>query len=55
LFDAVGPEDWFIGGGVEHSALGTADGRTIAVTYYTDVSGPERGLHLVTFRFDRKP
>jgi hypothetical protein len=55
LFDAVGPEDWFIGGGVEHSALGSADGRTIAVTYYTDATGPDNGLHLITFRFDRKP
>lgn len=55
LFDAVGPEGWFIGGGVEHAALGSTDGRTIAISYYTDTSGPAFGLHLVTFRFDRKP
>ena len=51
LFDAVPPDDWFIGGGIEHAALAQDGGRTIAVSYYTNATGPEQGLHLVTFRF----
>jgi hypothetical protein len=51
LFNAVPPADWFIGGGVEHAALATEGGRMIAVSYYTNASGAEQGLHLVRFRF----
>ncbi|MBI5490882.1 MAG: hypothetical protein HY905_26355 [Deltaproteobacteria bacterium] len=51
LFDAVPPEEWFIGGGIEHAALAEEGGRTIAVSYFTNAAGPKRGLHLVTFRF----
>jgi len=47
LFDAVAPESWFIGGGSEHPALGSGDGRTIAVSYSTDGA-----VHLVQFRYD---
>lgn len=54
MFDAVPPDDWFIGGGIAHAALSSESGRTIAVSYYTDVSGPDDGLHLVTFRFDEE-
>jgi hypothetical protein len=54
LFDAVPPDDWFIGGGVEHSALADEGGRTIAVSYFSGGSGPEHGLHLVRFRFEEE-
>lgn len=51
LFDATPPDDWFIAGGVEHSALSADGGRTIAVSYFTTTSGAGNGLHLVAFRF----
>lgn len=51
LFDAAPPAEWFIEGGIEHSGLAEENGRTIAVSYFTSASGPEQGLHLVTFRF----
>jgi hypothetical protein len=54
LFDAVAADDRFIAGGIEHSALAADGGRTIAVSYYTDASAPEQGLHMVTFRFSER-
>lgn len=50
LFAAVPPGDWFIGGGSEHAALGSADGREIVVSYSTDPTGAGPDLHLVTLR-----
>jgi len=52
LFEAVPPDDWFIGGGVEHAALRSADGLTLAVTYSTTAAAGPAGLHLVTVRLD---
>ena len=50
LVRAVPPDGWFISGGVEHAALRSADGRTLAVSYHTvSATGPS-GLHLVTVR-----
>ena len=50
LFDAVAPDSWFIGGGVEHAALRSADGATLAITYHVvSATGPS-GLHLVSYR-----
>jgi hypothetical protein len=54
LLDAVPPDDWFIGGGAAHAALGAADGGTIVVSYFTSASGTGHGLHLVTFRFEEE-
>ncbi len=54
LFDALPPDDWFIGGGRVHPALGAPDGRTIAVSYHTRTADLAE-LHLVQFHFDRQP
>lgn len=53
LFDAIPPDDWFIGGGVEHPALRAENGRTLRISYTTNnVEDP--GLHLTTFRFHER-
>jgi hypothetical protein len=50
LVQAVPPHDWFIGGGSEHAALGSEDGRDLVVSYSTDPTGQNAELHLVTVR-----
>jgi hypothetical protein len=54
LFTAVPPEGWFIGGGAEHAALRSADGRTLALTYQTAAAAGPPGLHLVTVALERE-
>ena len=53
LFDAVGPEEWFIDGGREHTALRGGD-RDLVLSYHT-TSTTSPGLHLVGYRFISDP
>jgi hypothetical protein len=53
LFAEAMPDNgFFVGGGAEHGALRSPDGRTIAFSYHTGGGSDQAGLHLVTFQLD---